>query len=684
MPRRSTVPATYQPFLAVHGDGTDPWFVLWANELIVMNKQNRQRMQVMSKMLDMGTILALVALAGVASGLTLAMFTLDPEKIKSSAMSGRGRRSEQARRVLPHLTNAHWTLVTLLILNAIAVETMPLVLSRLYGGIIAVMLSVVLVLFFGEIIPQALFTRYALPVCSFFSPFISFAKFATCPLSWPVAKLLDLIIGKREKKFLRRVELQQLIRLHQTEEKARRHEERDAALIEATYLTATPAIAASSAAAEGREMLPPLAAASTPGMSAANMSFGRNPNGATANAQRQLGKQRRRNVKPGPRAQRATHKHDDDESSSSSSSSDSDHLEEMEVRIMIGALTMSELTVKQIVTKTVDKIFCVAADRKIDKEVVERVFVSGFSRVLVLDEDTMHFIGYFLSRDLVAFAYKSEADAPLARNLTLHQPIYCSGKETIGMLYTKLCLVTTPIVIVTDAPASNIDVSTLSGPNIDAAVEVAAGSSEAAKKYKPVGLVTFEDVFETVQGTLISDETDADNEKAIQLKSKLFAAMTMRRQNQRMTEVLTNGMLRRELTDDRFAVVAGWGANTTPLVSASAGPQPGDDSATARTGLLARTGSFQNLSFGGYGATGNTRSSGALPPLAARSPYPLPRGRYDSRGDVAEGSGSTTVGNNTGLPVPAAPSDTFLSPRMLASARFTSPSRGSTPQRRSQ
>ena len=171
MPKRSTVPATYQPFLAVHGDGTDPWFVLWANELIVMNKQNRQRMQVMSKMLDMGTILALVALAGVASGLTLAMFTLDPEKIKSSAMSGRGRRSEQARRVLPHLTNAHWTLVTLLILNAIAVETMPLVLSRLYGGIIAVMLSVVLVLFFGEIIPQALFTRYALPVCSFFSPF---------------------------------------------------------------------------------------------------------------------------------------------------------------------------------------------------------------------------------------------------------------------------------------------------------------------------------------------------------------------------------------------------------------------------------------------------------------------------------------------------------------------------------
>jgi metal transporter CNNM len=56
-------------------------------------------------------------------------------------------------RIFPVIDQHHWMLVTLLLCNAAAMETLPIFLDRIFSPAIAVLISVTLILMFGEIIP---------------------------------------------------------------------------------------------------------------------------------------------------------------------------------------------------------------------------------------------------------------------------------------------------------------------------------------------------------------------------------------------------------------------------------------------------------------------------------------------------------------------------------------------------
>ena len=55
-----------------------------------------------------------------------------------------------ASRIMPLVKRHHLLLVTLLLANAAAVESMPLFLDRISDPVIAIVVSVTAVLFFGE------------------------------------------------------------------------------------------------------------------------------------------------------------------------------------------------------------------------------------------------------------------------------------------------------------------------------------------------------------------------------------------------------------------------------------------------------------------------------------------------------------------------------------------------------
>ena len=63
-------------------------------------------------------------------------------------------------RLLPLIEHQphHQLLVTLLLLNALANEALPLFIDELVPGLYAILISVTVVLFVGEIIPAAIFT----------------------------------------------------------------------------------------------------------------------------------------------------------------------------------------------------------------------------------------------------------------------------------------------------------------------------------------------------------------------------------------------------------------------------------------------------------------------------------------------------------------------------------------------
>ena len=151
------------------------------------------------------------------SGLQVGYFSLDPMKLQLLQMDTAADKKDQqrAKQLVPLLDKHHWLLVTLLVANAAAMETLPILLDELLPSYVAIILSVTLVLIAGEIIPQALCTNRPLLIGSFFAPFIRVLMYVTAPVSVPMAKLLDYILGDNGNHFLlKKTELHALVDLH--------------------------------------------------------------------------------------------------------------------------------------------------------------------------------------------------------------------------------------------------------------------------------------------------------------------------------------------------------------------------------------------------------------------------------------------------------------------------------------
>eukprot|EP00882_Tetradesmus_deserticola_P027204 GHRQ01030081.1.p1 GENE.GHRQ01030081.1~~GHRQ01030081.1.p1 ORF type:complete len:148 (+),score=55.83 GHRQ01030081.1:27-470(+) len=103
--------------------------------------------------------ITLVCFAGIMSGLTLGLCSMDLVELEVLKRSGTVREQQYSAAIVPILTNQHFLLVTLLLCNACAMEALPLFLDRLADPVTAILISVTAVLVFGEILPQAVCTR---------------------------------------------------------------------------------------------------------------------------------------------------------------------------------------------------------------------------------------------------------------------------------------------------------------------------------------------------------------------------------------------------------------------------------------------------------------------------------------------------------------------------------------------
>ncbi|KAF3933738.1 hypothetical protein ABW19_dt0205634 [Dactylella cylindrospora] len=166
----------------------------------------------------LGVSVFLVVLGGVFAGLTLGLMGQDEIYLQVIAQSGEDREQKHARKVLRLLKRGkHWVLVTLLLGNVITNETLPIVLDRsLGGGWPAVLSSTVLIVIFGEIIPQSVCVRYGLAIGAYFSPFVLALMFIMYPVAYPTALLLDYILGEDHGTTYKKAGLKTLVTLHKT------------------------------------------------------------------------------------------------------------------------------------------------------------------------------------------------------------------------------------------------------------------------------------------------------------------------------------------------------------------------------------------------------------------------------------------------------------------------------------
>jgi metal transporter CNNM len=152
----------------------------------------------------------LLGLAAVCSGLNVSLMSLDVAELRRKSKAGDAR----ATKVLPLRKNSHLSLAGILFTNVAANTAVAIFLNQYLIGLLAGFISTILLVIFGEIMPQAIFTRNALALCARLSWLIRLMIIITYPLSKPTQLLLDRLFGDEKTQLHSRRELGVLIGEH--------------------------------------------------------------------------------------------------------------------------------------------------------------------------------------------------------------------------------------------------------------------------------------------------------------------------------------------------------------------------------------------------------------------------------------------------------------------------------------
>lgn len=160
--------------------------------------------------------------------LTLGLMGLDELHLRVLAASSEDViERKNAQKVLQLMQGRrHWVLVVLLLGNVIVNESLPIFLDNaLGGGYAAIAISTTAIVIFGEIIPQAVSVRYGLFVGATCAPFVLVVMYIFAPVAYPIAKLLDYVLGANEAHTYKKAELKSFLQFHRTGEEPLRDDE---------------------------------------------------------------------------------------------------------------------------------------------------------------------------------------------------------------------------------------------------------------------------------------------------------------------------------------------------------------------------------------------------------------------------------------------------------------------------
>ncbi|XP_059213354.1 metal transporter CNNM4 isoform X1 [Centropristis striata] len=142
-------------------------------------------------------IACLLVLSGMFSGLNLGLMALDPMELRIVQSCGTDKEKKDARKIEPIRSKGNYLLCSLLLGNVLVNTTLTILLDDLIGsGLGAVVASTIGIVIFGEIVPQALCSRHGLAVGANTIMVTKFFMFLTFPVSFPVSKLLDVLLGQ--------------------------------------------------------------------------------------------------------------------------------------------------------------------------------------------------------------------------------------------------------------------------------------------------------------------------------------------------------------------------------------------------------------------------------------------------------------------------------------------------------
>ncbi len=155
-------------------------------------------------------VIALLIMSALFSGLTLGLMSLGPHELKRKMALGDNR----ARQIYAVRKRGNLLLVTLLVGNVAAISTLSLFLESISSGVTAGILTTFLITIFGEIVPQAIFSRYAMVLGAKTAWLVKIILVIFYPVAAPLAWLLDKALGEELPTMYSRKELMGILEEH--------------------------------------------------------------------------------------------------------------------------------------------------------------------------------------------------------------------------------------------------------------------------------------------------------------------------------------------------------------------------------------------------------------------------------------------------------------------------------------
>jgi metal transporter CNNM len=343
-----------------------------------------------------------ILFAALAAGLTMGLVSLEPFDMKILIEANEAdclseverdelrKEKEYAQQLYPLISRHHLLLVTLLLMNSIANEALPLFLNQIVPPVVAVIMSVTAVLIFGEILPSAIFTGpNQLAIGAAMSPLVWLFIYMFWIIAYPISIILDKMLGEEHKGRYNKAEFRALINLHN----------------EATD-------------EESLEQGIGLRGMSEGGTEEESMSGG---TAGLAGLRAELGAKQILNRSG---------------------------VAKQELRIMTGALELHRLRVKDVMLP-LDEVFMLSSDTKLDAETLATIVLKGHSRIPVYEGHPHNIRGMLLVKRLVVL---NPEDKREVGTLALLEPLVVGTEVTLLDLLYQFSSGRSHLAIITSDP----------------------------------------------------------------------------------------------------------------------------------------------------------------------------------------------------------------------------------------
>ena len=164
--------------------------------------------------------MVLIILSGCFSGLNLGVLSLETKDLEMMTQGPFETEDDEkegrlAQKLLPLRRNGNLLLCAILLGNVLVNSALSILMGENFGGIWALIASTALIVVFGEIVPQAVCSRYGLQAGSALSWLLWLTIGITFVASYPIAAILDKVLGEEVGTVLTKSKMKKMFAIQQ-------------------------------------------------------------------------------------------------------------------------------------------------------------------------------------------------------------------------------------------------------------------------------------------------------------------------------------------------------------------------------------------------------------------------------------------------------------------------------------